>query len=106
MRKHPKNTRTKAENKKLFSLIIPLILASSAFSPPAQAVVPAPDGSYAGFNTAEGQNALFSVTTGVGNTAVGWLSLWSNTDGSFNTGVGAGALLFNVGERPNYWRGN
>jgi trimeric autotransporter adhesin len=67
--------------------------------PNAQAVVPAPDGGYPGFNAAEGQNALFGLTTGVGNTAVGWFSLWSNTDGSFNTGVGAGTLLFNVGDQ-------
>ena len=38
-------------------------------------VVPAPDGGYANGNTAEGQNALFSRTTGGFNTAVGFLSL-------------------------------
>jgi hypothetical protein len=69
-----------------------------ALCPLAEAVLPPPDGSYPGFNTAEGQNALFSLTTGVGNAAVGWFSLFSNTDGSFNTAVGAGTLLFNVGE--------
>jgi hypothetical protein len=62
-----------------------------------QAVLPPPDGGYPGFNTAEGQNALFSLTTGVANTAVGWFSLFSDTGGSFNTAVGAGALLSNVG---------
>jgi len=62
-------------------------------------VVPAPDGGYPGFNTAEGTNALNSVTTGVGNVAVGWYSLFSNTDGSFNTALGAGTLLFNVGDQ-------
>ena len=76
-----------------------LAMAGFALSPISQAVVPAPDGGYAGFNTAEGQNALLNLTTGVGNTAVGWFSLWSNTDGSFNTGVGAGTLLFNVGDQ-------
>ena len=42
-----------------------------------RAVNPPPDGGYPGFNTAEGQNALFSVdtSTGVANTAVGWFSL-------------------------------
>jgi hypothetical protein len=49
-----------------------------------------------GFNTADGQNALASLTTGSANTAVGWFSLSSDTDGSFNTGVGAGTLLFNT----------
>src|SRR5439155_872542 len=61
--------------------------------------VPAPDGGYPGFNTAEGQNALFNLTTGVGNTAVGWFSLRSDIDGSYNTAVGAGTLLFNVGNQ-------
>jgi hypothetical protein len=65
----------------------------------AQAVSPPPDGGYPGFNTAEGQNALLSLTTGVANAAVGWSSLSSNTDGSYNTAVGAGTLLFNVGDQ-------
>ena len=64
-----------------------------------QAVNPPPDGGYPGFNTAEGQNALFSRTTGIANAAVGWHSLFSNTDGSFNTALGAGTLLFNVGDQ-------
>jgi trimeric autotransporter adhesin len=67
----------------------------------AQAVVPPPDGGYTGFNTAEGQKALFSLSTGVANTAAGWYSLFSNTDGSFNTAVGAGTLLFNVGDQSS-----
>src|SRR4030095_3841669 len=70
-----------------------------AFSPKTQAVVPAPDGGYPGFNTAEGTNALKNLTTGVGTAAVGWYSLFSNTDGSYNTAVGAGTLLFNVGDQ-------
>jgi hypothetical protein len=76
-------------------------LVWSGLSPQAQAVVPAPAGGYPGFNTAEGQNALFGLTTGIGNTAVGWSSLKSNQDGIFNTAVGAGALLFNVGDQSN-----
>jgi len=50
-----------------------------------------------GGNTAEGQNALFSLTTGGYNTAVGFFSLRSETAGSFNTAIGAGALLVNTG---------
>ena len=73
-----------------------LALAWLAISPVAQAVVPAPDGGYPGFNTAEGQNALFSLTTGSANTAVGWHSLSNNSEGNFNTATGAGALLFNT----------
>ena len=75
------------------------VLVWLAIAPLAQAVVPAPDGGYPGFNTAEGQNSLFNLTTGVGNTAVGCFSLWSDTDGSYNTAVGAGTLLFNVGNQ-------
>ena len=81
-------------NRNIFTIIL---LACCAISPIAQAVVPAPDGGYPGGNTAEGQAALFSLTTGGFNTAVGWLSLRSNTEGDFNTGVGAGALFFNTG---------
>ena len=46
-------------------------LGCFAVLPKAQAVVPPPDGGYANFTTAEGQNALFSLTAGVANTAVG-----------------------------------
>jgi hypothetical protein len=57
----------------------------------------APDAALAGFNTADGDHALFSITTGAANSAFGWRSLFSNTDASFNTGVGALSLLFNDG---------
>lgn len=43
------------------------------------AVTPAPDGGYANGNTAEGTNALFSLTTGGGNTASGYTALIFNT---------------------------
>jgi Chaperone of endosialidase len=80
--------------------VISVALAGFAFacfalSPSTQAVVPSPDGGYPGGNTAEGQNALFSLTTGGYNTALGYFSLKSNTAASFNTAVGAGALLLN-----------
>jgi hypothetical protein len=66
--------------------------------PQVQAVVPPPDGGYPNFTTAEGQNALFSLTSGAANTAVGWFSLFSDTEGSFNTATGAGTLLFNTAD--------
>ena len=72
-----------------------LLLAHVALPERAQAVSPAPDGGYPGGNTAEGQAALLSLTTGGFNTAVGFLSLRSDTTGSFNTAIGAGALLAN-----------
>ena len=75
------------------SVLIAFSLACFALSPRAQAVVPPPDGGYPGNNTAEGQNALLSLTTGVNNTAVGWFSLKSNRRGQLNTAVGAGTLF-------------
>ena len=78
------------------SSLVALLLACFALPQSAQAVVPPPDGGYPGFNTAEGQNALLSLTTGSANTAVGWFSLFSDTVGSFNTGTGAGTLVFNT----------
>jgi len=79
-----------------------LLLASSFFvlcsTPTAFGVVPAPDGGYAGGNTAEGQSALLGRTTGIYNTAVGIYSVLSITDGNFCTGVGAGTLLSNTAD--------
>ena len=74
-------------------LLIPLILVCFAFAPQTRAVVPAPDGGYPGFNTAEGQQALQFETTGVANTGLGWRALFSVGSASYNTGVGAGALV-------------
>ncbi len=76
--------------------ILPL-LACFALLPGAWAVSPAPDGCYPNFTTAEGCDALGSLTTGAGNTALGWRSLFLDTIGSFNTGVGAGALALSNG---------
>jgi len=80
-------------------LLITLTLLCFGFFPKAQAVVPPPDGGYPGFNTAEGQNALFSLSTATGNVAVGWASLYSDAEGNFNTAIGTGALLFNTADR-------
>jgi hypothetical protein len=79
-------------------LLIALALLCFGLLPRARAVVPPPDGGYPGGNTAEGQNALLSLTTGGFNTAVGFLSLRSNTTNSFNTAIGAGALLTNTAD--------
>ena len=79
------------------SIILNLFaMAGLALSPIAEAVVPAPDGGYPGFNTAEGQNALFSLTTGVWNTTVGAYSLFSDTTGNGNTAIGINDLRNNV----------
>jgi hypothetical protein len=79
--------------------LIPLVLTCFALFQRAEAVSPPPDGGYPGGNTAEGRNALLSLTTGTYNTAVRFLSLKTNTAGNFNTAIGAGTLLFNVGNQ-------
>jgi len=81
------------------AFFVTLLLACFGLSHVAQAVVPPPDGGYPGGNTAEGQTALFSLTTGSFNTAVGFYSLRSNTEGQFNTGLGAGTLFANTGHQ-------
>jgi hypothetical protein len=86
------------KNRNIIITTILLALGSLALPQRTQAVSPAPDGFYPGLNTAEGQNALFSLTTGTANTAVGWFSLKSNAEGSFNTATGAGALLVNTAD--------
>ena len=75
-----------------------IITGGLGFLPHAQAVVPPPDGGYPGHNTAEGQKALFSLTTGTDNTALGYLSLQALTTGNLNTGVGAWTLALNSGD--------
>src|SRR5436190_1294968 len=78
-------------------LLITLALLCFELSPKVQAVLPPPDGGYAGGNTAEGQSALLSLTTGFYNTAVGLNSLSSTTTGDSNTAIGSAALRFNTG---------
>src|SRR5437762_3578814 len=69
---------------------IALILACFVLPPATRALLPppAPDGGYVNFNTAEGYNALYSLTTGVNNTAVGYEVLLANTTGNDNTATG------------------
>ena len=62
----------------------------------AVAVTPPPDGGYPGKNTAEGQDALFSLTNGTSNTANGFSALKANTNGDRNTANGTYALFTNV----------
>lgn len=71
--------------------LVPLALAWFALSPTAIAVSPAPDGGYANNNTAEGDSALFNLTTGFNNTAIGYQALFSNTNGTDNTASGGDA---------------
>jgi len=94
-------------------VLITFAFVCFAFVQNTQAVSPAPDGGYPGGNTAEGQDALFSLTSGVWNTALGYQtlyhvttgnentangfrSLYKNTTGIQNTATGSQALFFNT----------
>ena len=92
-RQNPVHMKTK-----YLSLVLIPVLACFSALPISQAVTPPPDGGYPGGNTAEGQNALLSLTGGTYNTAVGWFSLQSNLTGNLNTAIGAGTLLDNTGD--------
>jgi hypothetical protein len=84
------------------SLLATLMFACFGLLPKAQAVVPAPDGGYGedqGYgpaNTAEGEDALFSLFGGDYNTAIGFNALYSTVSGEDNTAVGASALYSNT----------
>jgi trimeric autotransporter adhesin len=80
-----------------------LILACCALPTESRALLPPPppDGGYPNFNTAEGTDALFNLTTGSGNTAIGFSALSSNTSGICNTATGAGALFSNTSSGHN-----
>ena len=75
-------------------LLIPLALCCFALS--VQAVSPKPDGGYPGANTAEGDFALFSLTSGIHNTALGYQALFGNTTGHDNIATGFQALFSNT----------
>ena len=80
------------------SHVVAVALSWFVLLPSAPAVNPPPDGEYPGANTAEGQDALFRLTTGQFNTAVGFLSLHGNVTNDFNTAIGAGALFLNTAD--------
>jgi trimeric autotransporter adhesin len=81
---------------RLSSILITFALACFELSPTVRAVVPPPDGGYPGNNTAEGDGALFSLTTGGNNTALGFQVLFNNTNGMNNTATGSRALQANT----------
>jgi len=80
-------------------ILIAVTLIAFVLTQRTQAVSPSPDGGYAGGNTAEGQSALLSLTSGTFNTAAGFLSLRALTEGKFNTALGAGTLLANTADQ-------
>ena len=84
--------------RRLGFFLITLVLICFGLLPTAGAQLPSPtpDGGYPGNNTAEGQDALLSLTTGLDNTAIGFAALLSNTTGTDNTATGAFALDSNI----------
>jgi hypothetical protein len=80
---------------KILIAIASIGLVCFAALPPMRAVSSPPDGGYANFNTAEGNGALFALTTGLDNTAIGEVALAHLTIGSENTATGAYALSGN-----------
>jgi len=81
--------------------LLPLVLVCFGLSPAVEAVSPPPDGGYAGWNAAEGQDALFKLTTGSFNTAIGGHALYADTTGTANTAVGAFTLAVNTDGEQN-----
>jgi hypothetical protein len=92
------NPLTQSKNTTILPLLIAVTLAWVALSPRAQAVDPAPDGGYPNGNTAEGEDALFSLDTSQGfdNTAIGFEALFYNTTGIDNTANGVQTLTSNT----------
>src|SRR6266436_4163477 len=75
-------------------VLIALILTCFAFSPQAGGVCQ--HACLANQNTVQGDDALFSLTTGFGDTAIGFQALYSNTSGHGNNAVGVQALYSNI----------
>src|SRR5881296_106510 len=80
------------KNRNTIVIAILSVLACFALLPQTRADDPVPLS-----NTADGQGALLSITTGLYNSAFGFLSVLSLSDANFDTGVGAGALLVDNG---------
>jgi hypothetical protein len=74
------------------------VLGSFALCQQVQSATDTPDpgGSLPVSNTADGQNALLSITTGIHNSAFGFDALVLTSDTNFNTAVGSASLLSNI----------
>ena len=68
------------------------------------------DGDRGNGNTSEGNQALFSLTSGIANSAFGYQTLFSNTSGNYNTALGFQALYYNttagLADQGADWNGN
>jgi Chaperone of endosialidase len=88
------NPLTQSKNTTILLVLIPLLLACFALLPQARALCQ--DACLTNFNTVQGDDALFSLTSGFNNTALGFNALYSNTIGSWNTANGVQALNSNT----------
>jgi hypothetical protein len=87
------------KSRKIIFATVVSALVCFGLLPGANAVEPAapvPNPALAGGNTADGQNALLSLTTGTFNSAFGFDAVVLLSDASFDTGIGAGALLLDT----------
>jgi hypothetical protein len=93
-----KSVFTSASASKMRRWLFFIVISATGLSllPASRAVDPPPDGGYPNDNTAEGESALFYLTSGVGNAAVGFRALFLDQTGQYNTAIGAGALYNNT----------
>ena len=78
------NPLTRSKNTTILPVLVALTLGCFALSPTALAVTAGLNGGYPNQNTAEGDDALFSLTTGADKTAMGFDALYSSITGSDN----------------------
>ena len=92
-----RNSRSGSSVRRSLPLVpMAILFAWLALSQTAWAFDPKHDESDKNENTAEGGNALFSVTTGGANTALGYSALFYDTTGSSNTATGNSTLYNNT----------
>ena len=87
------NPLTQFKNITILPVLIALTLVCFALASQARAVCQ--EGCLTNDNTALGDDALISNTTGFQNTATGFNALFNNTTGSLNTANGVEALFNN-----------
>lgn len=99
--KLPEEQNNMKNLRRRIQLAVLLIISWLILLPAAFAVDPPPDGGYPKENTAEGEDALFNLTSGSLNTAIGFNALYGNTSGAVNTAVGHHALFSNISGLAN-----
>jgi hypothetical protein len=94
----PTNSSNVANRSCAFGIALALVFFGLTLKTQAR---PQPDGDVGNGNTAEGNGALFNLTTGIQNTADGLQALLNNTVGNLNTATGSQALSFNTSGNQN-----